>query len=141
MTMPMSDTRRIQLAPPGFPMVALVISNSLFPTSDAQPVTWVVSKPHPLVPEANVIRMFVGQHGVEIYSVSQDGRNGMRDIVPLSTIRLIQETMPLDIFVEELEYSERSDDDPSDSDAGVVDDEAEIESAATEPPSNGQAVP
>jgi len=130
----------VQLPEPGFPMLTRMISNALFPDASPQvvgcphckanisidragakeePVTWIVGQPHPLVPDMKVMRMFVDRGGVEVYSVSADGRAGMRNLVPMSYIRLIEEAMPLDVFIEELAAAEEEDPEPGPLDPGA----------------------
>jgi len=95
-----------ELPPHSYPMLVMVITNDL--TDNAKPtIHWVVSKPHPFVPGMNVLRMFVDRGGYfEAYSVSSDGRVYMRDLVPMSQVRLAQQAMPLDIFADELDLAE-----------------------------------
>lgn len=129
MTMPVDPalTQAVELPQPGYPMVTRVISNALFPENGQEaPVTWVVSHPHPLVPTMRVVRMFIDRGGVEIYSVSADGKNGMRNLIPMSWVRLVEEAMPIDIFADELYDAETGDPDPDPEPAQVP--------AANEPP-------
>jgi len=120
MTQTNTPTRTIELPQPQFPMLTRFISNALFPENrrgvlDSEPVTWTLSQAHPLVPDMKIIRMFVDRGGVEVYSVSADGSKGMRNLVPMNWVRLIEEAMPLDVFVDELAASESDeDDDPED---------------------------
>jgi hypothetical protein len=82
---------------------------------EEEPIVWTVGSPHPLIPSVNVMRMFRGDlDGVEVYSVSADGKDGIRDLVPSGTIRLVQEAMPIDVFVEMVTEAELGDepDDP-----------------------------
>lgn len=138
MTMPgpMPPVHPIQLPAPGYPMVTRMISDPLFPpASDAQdkseqPVTWVVSHPHPLVPTMKVVRMFIEGTGVAVYSVSDDGATGMRNLVPLDRTRLVEEAMPLNVFVEELADAEEGGGPPSDDD-----DDGDGDDASSEEPS------
>lgn len=133
MTMP-APTQTIELPAPQYPMLTRMISHALFPEKDrhrvgcphcnqtvefdrskqeeSEPVTWVVSQPHPLIPDMKVIRMFVDRGGVEVYSISSDGRNGMRNLIPMSWVRLTEEAMPLDVFADELEAAETEDPNP-----------------------------
>jgi len=106
--------KTVELPEPGFPMLTRMISNPLFPDQPPhreEPVTWIVGNPHPLVPDMKVMRMFVDRGGVEVYSVSSDGRSGTRNLIPMSNIRIIEEAMPLDVFIEELAAAEGDDDD------------------------------
>jgi hypothetical protein len=60
-----------------------------------------------------VMRMFIDRGGVEVYSVSGDGRTGVRNLVPMSMIRLIEEAMPLEVFIEELDAAENDEPEPN----------------------------
>lgn len=127
-TQPNAHTQILELPPPGYPMVTRVITEALFPSEGRAEVTWVVSKPHPLVPTMNIVRMFVEPEGVAIYSVSADGKTGMRNFVKTELTRLVEEAMPIAILVEELADAESGDD---------VDEVPE----APQPPQGPQAVP
>lgn len=134
-------------------MLTRMVSNTLFPTPQPQradcphckqalqidkgveePITWTVGQRHPLVPDMMIVRMFVDRGGVEVYS--HDGKNGMRNLIPMSFVRLIEEVMPLDLFAEELSAAEAESDD--DGDEG--DDEPE-EAPVALPQVNGQVSP
>jgi hypothetical protein len=111
------NTTTVALPAPQFPMMTRMISNSLLPDGGREePTTWVVSQPHPLVPDMKVVRMFVDRGGVEVYAVSSDGKNGMRNLIPMSWVRLVEEVMPLEVFVEELAAAESEPDDDDDDD-------------------------
>jgi hypothetical protein len=132
-----AQMKSVELPEPGYPMLTRMVSHALFAENGKEnPVTWVVTKPHPLVPEMRVVRMFVDRGGVEIYSVSADGANGMRNLIPMTQIRLIEEAMPLDVFIDELAAAE----DDEDEDADDPDD-ATGDTAPAPAPSNGQATP
>jgi hypothetical protein len=106
------------LPEPGYPMLAHVVSNALFPEMQSGSVNcqacsaavavpsdksiWSVDDPHPLVPELKVVRMFIDNGGIEIYSVTEDGKSCTRNFVPMDWIRVTEEVMPLDVFVEEV---------------------------------------
>ena len=126
---------------PGTPMLMRMISDPLFPPEAGakdEPLTWVVSLAHPLVPDMKVIRMFVEDVGIAVYSV--DGKIGMRNLIPMERTRLVEEAMPLEVFADELYRAEvetaaeaasadNDDDDPA---------EAAPQNA---PPQEPQAVP
>lgn len=136
MTMPLAvpAVQTVNLAAPGYPMLTRMVSDPLFPDTKQQvmacphckqnlsiplpsadkqePVTWIVGQPHPLVPDMKVMRMFIDGGGVEVYSVSNDGKAGMRNLVPIGSVRLTEEAMPLDVFAEELAAAEEEDEDP-----------------------------
>ena len=110
---PTQTLRTVALPDPQFPMIMLVFADNI---DDTGVVQWLISKPHPFVTDVNVVRMFVdGRGGVEVYSVSSDGKKCMRDFIPMDRVRLLQEVMPLDVFIEELaeaEAGDPEDDDP-----------------------------
>jgi hypothetical protein len=132
---------------PTCPIVTRVISNSLLPDSDGhdRPITWVLGAPHPLVPDATVVRMFVDRGGVEIYSKPNDNKAGMRNLIPMSWVRIVEEAMPIHIFVEELAAAETDDDDDDGDGEGEGEGEGapsdaphDVPSTASLPANNGQ---
>ena len=125
MTQPAQPTfpAAMALPDPTYPMVVHMISNPMFPAEPAapgtppnreEPVHWVISKNHPFVPNFRVMRMFLDRGGVEVYSVFEADKIGMRDVIPMHNVRLVQESMPIDIFVEELAAAEEEDGDEPD---------------------------
>jgi hypothetical protein len=141
MTMPSAPGRAIELPPPGYPMLVLLITDDLVPEDGAKKgttVQWTVSKPHPFVPKMNVMRMFINNGAVEIYSTSADGAVGTRDTIPMIRVRLAQEAMPLDVFVQELAAAESGfdadDDDDGDEELPLIGGET----MPSPPPPNGQ---
>ena len=152
MTTSVPALQTIQLPPPGYPMLTRMVSNPLFPDAKSQvmacphckqslsvptpaagkeePITWIVGDRHPLVPDMKVIRMFLDDTGVEVYSVSADGKAGMRNLVPLGSVRLVEEAMPLDVFAEELAAAEEEDDDSEPEETGT---ESEATESETQP--------
>jgi hypothetical protein len=166
MTMPTAvpAVQTIELPPPGDVVLTRMVSDPLFPNTKSQvmacphckqnlsvplpppgkeePITWIIGQPHPLVPEMKVIRMFLNRDGVEIYSVSNDGKAGMRNLVPMDSVRLTEEAMPLDIFAEELAAAEEDGDDPEPGDPGDPEPPGDPDPAppqALVPVSNGQS--
>jgi hypothetical protein len=129
MTQP-APTDEFALPEPEYPMVTLVISNPVFPREpkqqqaacphckqaitlpaldreDPKPVFWLVSKPHPFVPNAEIVRMHVIEGTVHVFSVSKDTRQTcIIDEIPIESVRLIEKGMPFEVFVEELEDAE-----------------------------------
>ena len=132
MTMPVAPgTRVVELPPPQFPMLMMMFTDKLVPDKSTSPVSqWVVSKEHPIDPTVNILRMFADDEGVEVYSATADG-TCIRDFIPVRFIRFTRETMPPDMFAEELEKAEFADDDDPDPDP-------EPEPEVSIPP-NGQA--
>ena len=73
------------------PVLNRVVSDPIF-NDQKEALVWTLKGPHPLVPETYVIvRMFIDRGGVEIYAMSKDGQKGMRNIVPTSRVRFIEE--------------------------------------------------
>ena len=60
------------------------------------------------------MRMFVDDVGRRDLLGVGDGRSGMRNMIPMSHVRYVEEAMPLDEFVEELTAAENGDDDEPD---------------------------
>jgi len=94
-------TKTIELPEPGYPMLTQMISHALFPDMTSGICRWSVDQPHPLVPEMKVVRMFVVDGGVHVYSAPNSGIC-TRSFVPMKGIKITEEVMPLDVFVEEL---------------------------------------
>jgi len=101
-------------------MVMRVVSNPLFPEdpngNNREPIVWVLSEMHPFIPAMKIVRMFydVDAGGVEIYST--DGKKGVRHIVPMNVIRLVEEVMSMDVLCNELEIAESDEPDPDEPD-------------------------
>lgn len=148
-------TKTIEIPEPGFPMLTRMISEPLFPSEkrsdqphrEPEPMTWIVGQSHPLVPDMRVMRMFVDRGGVEIYSVSSDGRSGTRNLIPMRNVRIIEEAMPLDVFIEELAAAENDEEEEEDEDEVELDQTGQ-QSADRQPDpgpaaatTNGQSAP
>ena len=76
-------------------------------------LTWQTQKKHPIIDGCFVQRIFMLPDGaLAIYSATEDGKVGMRNIIPKEHVRYTQETMPPDIFIEEInrEQDEQADD-------------------------------
>jgi hypothetical protein len=137
-------TTKIELPPPGYPVLTRMISHDPLPEETAtKPLVWVLGELHPLMSDYRVVRMFVvDRGGVEVYAVSLDGRRAFRNLIPMTSIRIVEETMPLDVLADELEAAESSGDDEED--YGEEDPEpipSPVAEADTEPnpdQSNGQ---
>lgn len=92
---------------PDSPVVTRVISDSpLLESSQVPVVVWIVSRPHPLESRMKIVRMFIGDGEVEIYAASDDGKTCTRNRLPMRMVRLIEEGMPPDMFVEEIDSAE-----------------------------------
>jgi|WetSurMetagenome_2_1015567.scaffolds.fasta_scaffold322941_2 hypothetical protein len=147
------------LPQPGYPMVTRVVSDCLFPTprqkeehrnincphcqvvlkvpvkieeSSPEPMTWVVSQTHPLVPGMRVVRMFVVDGGVEVYS--SDSRNYLRNIIPMGSIKLVEEAMPVEMFEDEITRAEAdlAEEDSEDEDAELDEELSDAPSVAAQ---------
>jgi hypothetical protein len=92
----------IELSEPGYPMTTHMISNALFPDMQLESCPWVIDQSHPLVPEMKVVRMFVVEGGVHVYSAPSSGGICTRTFVSMGWIKLVEEVMPIDVFLEEL---------------------------------------
>jgi len=133
MNTPPGATQTVQLPQPKYPILTRMLCRQCFhehqaqgqkqvvtcphckgqlsieqPAGKEEPVQWVVGEGHPLVPNTRVMRMFVEDGVVEVYSVSTDtkGTAGMRNLVPMDHVILVEEAMPFDVFVELLTEAE-----------------------------------
>lgn len=106
--MPANTPREIELPEAGYPMVTRVVSAPVLKLEGDGRLdwTWQVGESHPLVPNLRIVRMFYVDHDVQVYAVTADGVAGTRYTIPQSLIRLVEESMPIDVFVVELEASE-----------------------------------
>lgn len=111
-------TRVIELPAPKPPVLTRMISDPLF-NEQTEAITWVLGQANPLVGDMKIVRMFVDDTGVEVYSVPENPSRGYtRNLIPIAKVRLTEEAMPLEIFVEELADAEddSGDDDDDDTD-------------------------
>lgn len=164
MTQPLSNPQPVQtvaLPDATFPAVMYVLSDRLLPPEEtrtiecphcqkgisfqlpvsskevAKPISWIVGQPHPLTSELKVIRMFKVPEGIEVYSVSNDLKSGVRNTIPQHLVRLVNESMPLDVFRDELEAAE-ADNSFDDDDDGDEETDEPATSAESQTTSNGQ---
>ena len=143
MTQPAPNVKPIALPEPGFPMLVIMVTDNLVPTpgdskaAKEEAVNWAVSKPHPFVAGMRIMRMFIDRGGVEVYSMSDEG-TCMRDLIPMARVRITQEAMPAEVFVEELTIAESADPDDGDDDDDTAD--LDVDQAPTNGP-NGQVTP
>lgn len=100
---PTSDLASDGLPKIRYPMVTRMISHRLIQES-GQPAIFAIKEPHPLVPDMVVVRMFVNEEGVEVYS--RRDNKAMRSFVPFGWIRLVEEAMPFGIFSGELKETD-----------------------------------
>jgi hypothetical protein len=104
------------------------------------PVTWIVGEPHPLVSSHRVVRMFIEGSAVEIYS--HDGVAGMRNTIPMSFVRIVEEGMPLEEFRAQLTVAEQAadaeDEEESEEEEGEESDPDRSQGAPAAIPINGQ---
>lgn len=124
-------TAQIPEPDPERPVVVLVISNPVFPKvlektmacphckgsiampvpaepGEPEPVAWALGKLHPFVPTMQIKRMHLIEDVVHIYSASNDG-NLVRDTIPMSSVRLLEQGMSFHVYASELEYDESYD--------------------------------
>ena len=150
-----------------FPIVTLVITNQILPKEppkpkqascphcqgaitlpapdksdkeEPKPIFWMLSKPHPLVPALQIVRMRVRNGVVYIFAVSGDGQTCIIDQIPQSATRLVEKGMRFEVFREELEVADAWPDDSEDPD-DEPDDPAEPEPAPGEQVQPAVAIP
>jgi hypothetical protein len=83
-----------------------------------QPTVWILNGPHPLAPEAKIVRMYQREDGgVEVYS--SDGMMFVRTVVPSARVRFFDEAMgdqTFIAFIAEAEADEEEDDEDDEDD-------------------------
>lgn len=116
-----------------YPRIVLLATDS---ADGGSPKTWGVGDPHPYraTPTMKVVAMYIHGDVIEIYSF--DGKDGIREIVPLQRVRLVREEMPVDIFREELAHAEAGY--PDDDDDDLDEPEPSAEQPPAPVPANGQ---
>jgi len=150
MTQPAPNNRRIiELPPLKYPTVTRVVSDPLFPADQGtgippspgvEPVLWLLGGNHPFS-GAKIVRIHFDDLAVEIYAVSGGGAP-TRNIIPMSRVRLLEEEMPVEIFIEEMTAAqeEEPDDDDDDEEPDNSEDpsdeatESELNDRPTPPP-------
>lgn len=110
-----SATKTYNLPPMGYPAVTRVVSLSPLDELKANEVTWTLNQDHPIIKGMRIVRMFDGDAGVEVYSVGGDG-TPMRNRIPSMMIKLVEEAMPIEVFIEEMARAESDDGDDDDGD-------------------------
>lgn len=114
MTQP-AKQNTLQLPPANMPLVSRVVSTHPF---DGSPTTWELGKEHPVIPKTKIVRMYiVSGECVEIYGVTDDGKVGVRNALPWHSIRMAEETMDPETFIDEIKTAENDDDPSSDTPA------------------------
>lgn len=109
------------LPPMGYPAVTRVVTLCPLDELRKNEITWTLNQPHPIIEGCRIVRMFDGDAGVEVYSVSADG-TPMRNRIPSMMIKLVEEAMSMEVFIEEIARAE-SDDDDDGNDGDDEDDE------------------
>lgn len=137
-----SDNASASEYEPTFPRIVLMSTDGV--AKEDAPINWGAGDPHPFKSNLKVVAMYLNAGVIEIYS-SDGVREGMREIVPLSRVRVIREEMPLEVFVEELRHAELGYPDDDDDDVDDDPDDADPVSTAETPPApapnNGQVAP
>jgi hypothetical protein len=127
-------TQVVELPPPraNSPMLTRVITDPLL--GEENPNPWVLGKQAPYLPPGWLIRrMFADDSSIEMYATSPDGRYFIRHLVPIARVRMIEESMSQDVFVDEIAVAEADDDDDEE------DEDPEPSPDANAVASNGQA--
>lgn len=90
-----------------FPVLKMMFTDNVIPDgSPKEAILWQTDGPHPYAPHMRIRRMFADRGGVEVYAATEDGRACTRDIIPMKRVRIIQEWMDPNIFIEELRAAE-----------------------------------
>jgi hypothetical protein len=108
------------------PVLTRVVSSSPF-HEDPREVTWMLTKAHPFVDTMRIVRMFIGDDCIDIYSA--DDKGGMHNLLPMHTVRLVESAMPFGVLMDELDQAEA--DDPDDPDGDPEDEEPPLQPVVT----------
>lgn len=142
----MTQTLQLPGPTPGTPVLVRMVSSELIPETEPRKmdvacpncgaqhriqipiekksdrtIVWQIKEPHPLTKGVRVVRMFITDDGVEVYSVSDDGSAGVRNLVPMAFVRLTEELMTPNVLINELVEAEE------DNVGGLDDDDDEEE--------------
>ena len=106
----MSDEpKEIRVPDANYPVVNRVLADPL--DGGTEGLIWEINKAHPMFDGFTVIRMFVSEGQVEIYSTPSAGpaKMGLRHTVPMSRVRAVEEFLDPATFVAEIAELERGD--------------------------------
>lgn len=103
----------IQLPLPVPPVTTRVIALTPFPGPGGgfELLVLTIDAPNPLASQFRVVRMLPRAGGVDVYSLSADGRGGVRHFIHSDLVRIIEESMPANVLVEEIIDAETEEDD------------------------------
>lgn len=134
----MNQQKSFQLPPanPNFPLLTRVITSPLLPDHGREPLVWALGAANPLdSSETTIRRMFIQDGGVLVYFTGMGPQGGAvcaTNFIPMHSVRLVEETMSPEVFVEDMAVSESRGDDEGDDD-----DEDDVPPGPA--PANGQA--
>lgn len=101
------------LPEPKPPVVVKFVSRSIF-SNEGKEITWVFGQPHPITKGALITRMFMSEDGsMRVFSVPAPGVQGdcTIDTIPADQVKIVQEIMSMEVFLDELAAAEGYDDD------------------------------
>jgi hypothetical protein len=123
--------RRLPLPDPNATVLLRLATDPFAAGGSKEPIAWVQSQSHPLVPEAKVVRMYLREDGgVDVYW--SDGQMFLRTYIPERAIRFFDEVMGEDTFVAFIEQAEAEPEEEEE-------EEPEPEPAPTPTPNPGNA--
>ncbi len=103
-------------------------------------ISWVHHKPHPLLAEFTIVRMFKRADGLKIYSVSNDGKKAMLNFLPSGQVLGVSYFMEPPVLLDELAACEAGEDEGHDDDDDDDPDEPDAPEQGDAPAAtNGQA--
>jgi hypothetical protein len=77
-------------------------------------IIWEVGAVHPLVPQTNIVRLFiVPGECVEVYAVKDDMKVGIRNLLPWHTVLLTEDTLNPEAFTEALTEADSAQPEPA----------------------------
>lgn len=132
-----------------YPRIMLMVTDCVVPFENADANTmlhWSVGGLHPFIEGARIVAMYFNDTGVDVYStrVNERGeREGMRDHIPMTRVRVCREAMPFHVFAKELAAAELDDGEDDDDGGGEeeVDDETPSPAHVAAPSASAHTVP
>ena len=118
-----------------YPRIKVMVTEH--PNNANDRLRWIVGETHPLLGDSKIVAIYANEDFVEVYSLTAGFKSGIRDIIQIDHVRLLQEVMPAGIWRDELERAELgSPDDGSDDPDGSSDPVRETDQTqATQQPS------
>jgi len=119
----------LELPPMEYPRIKVMVTEH--PNRSTERLRWIVGETHPLLGDSKIVAIYANEDFVEVYSLTAGFKSGIRDIIQIDHVRLLQEVMPAGIWRDELERAELGSPDDGPDDPGDSPDPSETQAAQT----------